>query len=375
MNQNDWDVVNFLDLKTINLKYKEEFIKATRRIIDSGWYIGGKEVAKFEEDFSKYCGTDFCLGTGNGYDALLLIFKGYLELGILKEGDEIIVPSNSFIASALAISACNLKPIFIDPSPINYNIDLENIKRKISSKTKGILVVHLYGRIAELEEICDFAKQNELLLIEDSAQAHGAELNGRKAGNWGSASAFSFYPGKNLGAIGDAGAVTTSDELLYETIKKIANYGSAIKYKHEYVGVNTRLDPLQAAYLSIKLRHLDEDILKRQKIANKYNRFIDNNNIIITERDIAFSNKHVYHLYVIQSNKRNELKSFLENNGIETLIHYPTPIHKQKAYLSFSDLELPIAESLSNQILSIPIHQEMSKEHVSKVISSINSFQ
>lgn len=375
MNSKKRNVVNFLDLKTINLKYKEEIITATRRIIDSGRYIGGEEVAKFEEEFSKYCGTDFCIGTGNGYDALLLIFKGYLELGILKEGDEIIVPSNSFIASALAISACNLKPVFIDPSSINYNIDLESIEKNISSKTKGILVVHLYGRIAELEKICDFAKDKELLLIEDSAQAHGAELNGRKAGNWGSASAFSFYPGKNLGAIGDAGAVTTSDESLYETIKKIANYGSSIKYKHEYIGVNSRLDPLQAAYLSIKLRHLDEDILKRQKIANKYNTYIDNKNIIITERDIAFSNKHVYHLYVIQSHKRNELRSFLANNDIETLIHYPTPIHKQQAYSSFSYLDLPIAESLSNQILSIPIHQDMSEVHVSKVISSINSFE
>jgi dTDP-4-amino-4,6-dideoxygalactose transaminase len=365
-------MISFLDLKVINQQYRDELLQACARVIDSGWYIQGEQVAAFEQEFSNYCGSKHCIGVANGLDALILILRAWKELGKLKDGDEIIVPANTYIASILAITENRLKPILVEPDEQTYNLDPKLIEQAITPKTKVILAVHLYGQLADMPEINKIAKKNNLLVIEDSAQAHGASIDGRKAGNWGDASGFSFYPGKNLGALGDGGAVTTNDKELAQVIKALGNYGSHKKYENRYKGINSRLDELQAAMLRVKLRYLDNEIEKRRKIANYYLQNIKNENMILPT--VRNEDNHVWHLFVIRTKQRDELQKYLFDNGIQTLIHYPLPPHKQKAYNEWLDLPFPITETIHNEILSLPISPVMSIHDTTVIIDAINNF-
>ena len=323
--------IPFLDIKRINEQYRSEFLDACTRVIDSGWYVLGKELKSFEQEFAEYCGTEYCVGVANGLDALTLILRAWKEIGILKDGDEIIVPSNTYIATILAVTENQLTPILVEPSEKSYNIDPNKIEAAITYKTKAILPVHLYGKIADMHAIIDIARRYNLLVLEDSAQAHGASIDSKKTGSWGDASGFSFYPGKNLGALGDAGAVTTNNKELADTLRAIANYGSHKKYNNIYQGINSRLDEIQAAMLRVKLRYLDSDIVKRREVAKYYLDNISNNNITLPARN---DNSHVWHLFVIQVEEREDMQRYLNEKNIQTLIHYPIPPHKQKAYSS-----------------------------------------
>lgn len=369
-------MINFLNLQQINQQYREELIEACTRVINSGWYICGSELSQFEQKFAEYCGTKYAIGVANGLDALSLVIKAWKELGKLKSGDEIIVPANTYIASILAITANDLIPILVEPELNTYNINPATIEAAITDKTKAILAVHLYGQLADMHSIKVISAKHNLLILEDAAQAHGAELNNIKAGNWGHAAGFSFYPGKNLGALGDAGAITTNDEKLADVLVALRNYGSHEKYKNLYVGVNSRLDEIQAAMLNIKLKYLDNEIAHRRSIAQLYLENIKNPLITLPLQNInAISyNKHVWHLFVIQCEKRNELKKYLEKQGIQTLIHYPIPPHKQKAYKELNHLSFPITEKIHDQVLSLPISPTLSFSDVKKIIESINEF-
>ncbi|MGX9460154.1 DegT/DnrJ/EryC1/StrS family aminotransferase [Shewanella sp. A14] len=365
-------MIPFLDLMTINQQYEKELKKACSRVIDSGWYIMGKELASFEKEFAEYCDSKSVIGVANGLDALTLVLKAWKELGKLKDGDEVIVPANTYIASVIAISNNNLTPVLVEPDPITFNLTIDNIKKSISRKTKVILPVHLYGRISPMKEIMAFAKEHNLLVLEDCAQAHGSSIENVRAGTWGDAGAFSFYPGKNLGALGDAGAVTTNDKELAETICALRNYGSHKKYENLYQGTNSRLDEIQAAMLRVKLAFLDSDIEKRRLIAQRYINGIDNPLIVTPE--VECENEHVWHLFVIRTKYRDELQQFLGTQGIETLIHYPIPVHKQKAYPDFHNISLPITELIHNEVLSLPMDPTMKAEDVDFVIRTINNF-
>ena len=365
--------IQFLNLKRINERYLTDLFNACKSVLDSGWYINGKEFNAFENSYAKYCGVKHCIGVANGLDALVLVLKAWKELGKLNAGDEVIVPANTFIASVLAITEAGLTPILVEPDPITNNLDPKNLKKSITHKTKVILPVHLYGRVAEMSLINDFAKEHHLLVLEDCAQGHGVSYNGIKAGALGDAAAFSFYPGKNLGALGDAGAITTNDSELAACISAIRNYGSSQKYKHDFKGVNSRLDEMQAAMLNVKLKYLDEDIALRQMIAERYNREIKNKFIQLPENKNRTEN--VWHLYVIKSEFRNELQQYLSDKNIETLIHYPTPIHKQNAYKELNSLSLPISEAIHKSILSLPMDPTMSKDEIDYVIKSVNGFK
>ena len=366
-------MIPFLDLKVINAQYRDELVDACTRVIDSGWYIGGSELEQFEQQFANYCGTKYAIGVANGLDALILTLRAWKELGKLKDGDEVIVPSNTYIASILAISANNLTPILVEPCVGSFNIDTKKIETAITSKTKAILPVHLYGQLADMPAIMDIAKRYNLLVLEDSAQAHGASFDGKRAGSWGDASGFSFYPGKNLGALGDAGAITTSDEELAHTLRALRNYGSHEKYKNLFQGVNSRLDEIQAAMLSVKLNHLDTEITHRRKVANAYLEGIKNKAIILPtkENDSA----HVWHVFVIRCELRDELQKYLAENGVQTLIHYPIPPHQQPAYEGWNELSYPISEKIHAEVLSLPIGLTMTMEEVNIVIQKCNEFQ
>jgi len=363
-------VIPFLDLKAVNAKYNNELKAACNRVIDSGWYIAGEELEAFESNFANYCGTKHCVGVANGLDALILTLRGWKELGKLKEGDEVIVPANTYIASILAITENKLTPVLVEPNIHTYNICPENTKKAITKKTKVILAVHLYGHLADMLAITDIAKEHDLLVLEDSAQAHGAEINGIKAGNWGHASGFSFYPGKNLGALGDGGAITTSDDELASTLKALRNYGSHEKYKNIYKGVNSRLDEIQAAMLDVKLKYLDKDTNKRRDIAERYLKEI--NNPLITLPVTLNRNSHAWHVFVIRCDKRDELQKYLLNNGIQTLIHYPISPHKQGAYPELQELKFPVTEKIHNEVLSLPISSVMEETDILTVVSSLN---
>ena len=365
-------MIPFLDLHKINQRFEKAFHEKLQSVVDSGWYILGDQVKLFEENFAKYCGTNHCIGVGNGLDALVLIFKAYITLGKLKKGDEIIVPANTYIASVLAILEAGLVPVFVEPNIETYNLDALLIKDKITSKTKAILVVHLYGQLADMETIKKIAKQNNLLVIEDAAQAHGAISEFGKAGNLSSAAAFSFYPGKNLGALGDGGAVVTSDDGLAKTIKSIRNYGSEVKYYNDLLGVNSRLDELQAAFLNIKLEHLDADNDKRSAIAKRYLSEIKNDKIQLPFWDE--SRNHVFHLFVVRTQNRQALQDYLIKNNIQTIIHYPIPPHKQKALHNYNHLEFKITEKIHNEVLSLPISPVMSDGDVDFVIKILNLY-
>lgn len=365
--------IPFLNLKLINAQYNEELIEACKRVIDSGWYIQGNECKEFEKEFANYCGAKFAIGVANGLDALTLIFRAYKEMGILSDGDEVIVPANTYIASILAISENNLVPILVEPDIDTYLIEPEKIEEKITTKTKVILPVHLYGQTCEMDKINELAKKYNLKVIEDSAQSHGAYYKDERCGNLADASGFSFYPGKNLGALGDGGTVTTNDKELAEIIKALGNYGSHKKYENIYQGVNSRLDEIQAAMLRIKLRYLDEEIKKRREISNYYLKNIKNDNIILPF--IRKEDNHVWHLFVIRTKNRDKLQKYLDDNEIQTLIHYPIPPHKQNAYNDWNNESYPISEQIHNEVLSLPISAVQDLEDTKKIVNIINNYK
>jgi dTDP-4-amino-4,6-dideoxygalactose transaminase len=372
-------MIPFLDLKVINAQYRDELVQAATDVIDSGWYIQGTQVEQFEREFADYCGTKHCVGVANGLDALILIFRAYKELGRLKEGDEVIVPANTYIASILAITGNRLKAVLVEPDEQTYNLDPKLIEQAITPKTKAILAVHLYGQLADMLAINKIARKNGLLVIEDSAQAHGASYSGIKAGNWGGASGFSFYPGKNLGALGDGGSVTTNDEELATTIRALGNYGSHKKYENLYQGVNSRLDEMQAALLGVKLKNLDNETKRRQQIAAIYSEGIQNDKVVLPIRNSKLNIKnypsHVWHLFVIRTQQREALQQHLTEQGVQTLIHYPIPPHHQKAYQAWSNQSYPLTETIHQEVMSLPISPVMSEEDVQTVIEVVNSFK
>lgn len=374
-------MIKFLDLKKINQQYQDQFQQKMKLVLDKGWFVLGDEVKLFESNFANYCGVKHCIGVGNGLDALVLIFKGYIQLGKLQKGDEVIIPANTYVASILAIIQADLVPVLVEPKLETYNINPDLIQHKISSKTKAILAVHLYGQLAEMKAISTIAKQNDLLVIEDAAQAHGAQTNYElpisqpaiyKAGNLSDAAAFSFYPGKNLGALGDAGAVTTNDDALAKVIFAMRNYGSEQKYHNEYIGVNSRLDELQAAFLNVKLPHLDSENDIRKAIAKRYLSEIINDKIILPTWDL--SGNHVFHLFVVRTAERDKIQGYLKQNNVETVIHYPIPTHQQKAFAAWNSLTFPITEKIHHEVLSLPMSPVMTVDEVDYVITVLNQY-
>ncbi|MBS1520091.1 MAG: DegT/DnrJ/EryC1/StrS family aminotransferase [Bacteroidetes bacterium] len=365
-------MVKFLDLYSINQQYKSELKEAFERVLDSGWYILGNEIKQFEADYAAYCGTKHAIGVANGLDALILIIRAYKELGVFEEGDEIIVPSNTFIASILAVSANGLIPVLVEPDLYSYNIDPNLIEAKITTKTKAILPVHLYGQLCDMANINRIAKKHNLKVIEDAAQSQGATINGTRSGNFGDAAGHSFYPGKNLGALGDGGAVTTNDDELASAIRAIANYGSHIKYKNKYKGINSRLDELQAALLGVKLKRLDADTEIKRNIANRYLSEIRNEKIKLPK--VSEQSAHVWHLFVIRTEDRDHLQQYLTGNDIQTVIHYPIPPHKQEAYKEWNGLNYPVSEQIHAEVLSLPLSPVIRDEEVNKVIEALNNY-
>lgn len=364
--------IPYLDLKRINSLHDEEIHAAISRVVDSGIYLYGSETSAFEKEYSEYTGTDFTTGCGNGLDALKLIMRGYVELGKLHPGDEVIVPANTYIASILAVSECGLTPVPVEPDPKTYLIDPDAIKQAITPSTRAIMIVHLYGQCAYSDRIRTICHVNNLILIEDNAQAHGALFKGRHTGSLGDAAAHSFYPGKNLGALGDGGAVTTSDRELAEAIRCLANYGSSQKYVFRYRGYNSRLDEIQAAILRVKLRHLDDDNDRRRKIAEAYLHGIRNPHV--TMPHVVDFNSHVFHIFPVLADDRESMQRHLGKNGIGTLIHYPIPPHRQECYPEWNNLRFPVTEFIHDHELSLPIYPSMTDEEVAKVISAVNSF-
>lgn len=365
-------MVTFLDLKAVNAQYQRELKEACARVIDSGWFIMGNELAQFEVEFAAYCGTKHAIGVANGLDALILALRAWKELGKLQTGDEVIVQANTYIASILAITENDLVPVFVEPDPLTYNLDPTLVRAAITPKTRAILPVHLYGHLSPMPELLAIAKEHNLLVLEDSAQAHGAELDGCRAGNWGHAAGFSFYPGKNLGALGDGGAVTTNDDELAQTLKALRNYGSHKKYENLYQGVNSRLDEIQAAMLRVKLPHLTAETERRRQIAARYCHEISNPAIQLPQ--LTDPSHHVWHLFVVQCADRSGLQQHLTTAGIQTLIHYPIPPHQQKAYPQWNALCLPLTERIHQQVLSLPIGPTMTDDEVGEVIAAINAF-
>ena len=366
-------MIKFNNLQRINAQYEQELKSAACRVIDSGWYLFGKELEEFEENYAHFCGTKFALGVANGLDALKLIFKAYIELGFMKEGDEVIVPANTYIASVLAISNNKLVPVFVEPSIETYNIDTSKIEELITSKTKAVLTVHLYGQNSIDDKMQQICNTYNLKLIEDAAQAPGAKWKGKVMGSIGDAAGHSFYPGKNLGALGDAGAVTTNDNNLAKAIKALRNYGSHKKYENIYQGVNSRLDEIQASFLNVKLKFINNDINARRQIANYYLKNIKNP--LIKLPSIPSEEGHVWHLFVISTNERSKLQKYLHKNGIETLIHYTIPPYKQEAYKIFNNLKFPITKHIHNTVLSLPIHAVLTFKEIEKIVECINVYK
>lgn len=372
--------IPFLSLKNVTAKYADEIHEAAKRVIDSGWYLQGVENERFEENYAKYIGSKYCIGCANGLDALIWIFRAYIELGIIKPGDEVIVPANTYIATILSITENGLIPVLVEPNPDTLQIDENLIEERITDKTKAICIVHLYGRLAYTEKISELCKKYKLKLVEDNAQAHGCTYNGIKTGNLGDATGHSFYPGKNLGALGDGGAVTTNDEELAKTIRTLANYGSQKKYVFQYTGRNSRLDEIQAAILNVKLAHLDEDLKERQKVAAYYYENINNPFITLPERlDDANNVYHLFPIIVKGKENRDRLQTYLAENGIGTVCHYPIAPHKQECYAKAEwntpILSLPITERLADEELSLPMSPCMAEEDVKIVVECLNKFE
>lgn len=365
-------MIKFLDLQKINNLYKADFQAAFEQTLDSGWFLQGNNVKAFEESYAAYCGVKHAIGVANGLDALILIMRAYKEMGLFQDGDEIIVPSNTYIASILAITANDLVPVLVEPNSNTFNLDPKLIEQAITPKTKAILVVHLYGQLADMTAINAIARKHKLKVIEDGAQSHGASNGGAVSGGLGDAAGHSFYPGKNLGALADAGAVTTNDDQLATILRALLNYGSHVKYQNLYKGVNSRLDEMNAAFLSIKLAKLSEVIAKRRKVAKMYLEGIKNSKIVLPT--VEQEEGHVWHLFVIRTTEREALQAYLLEKGIQTLIHYPIPPHKQKAYEELKDLSLPISELIHTQVLSLPISEVIEPEDVAYIIDCLNQF-
>lgn len=366
-------MIKFLDLQKINLAHQQEIEQKLLDVFRSGWYLLGNEVKTFEKNLAHYIGAKHAIGVANGLDALRLILRGYIEMGIMQKGDEIIVPANTYIASILAISDNGLVPVLVEPALGTYNIDLSKVEEKVTAKTRGILIVHLYGRVVFSEELQSLATKHTLKIIEDNAQAIGAEWRGVKTGNLGDAAGFSFYPGKNLGALGDAGAVTTNDDALASTLRAIANYGSNQKYVNIYQGLNSRLDEIQAAVLDIKLKYIDTENQVRRTIAERYIKEISNPKIILPQLP-AITEEHVWHLFVIRTADREHLQGYLADNGVQTLIHYPIPPHQQEAYKEWNHLSFPLTEIIHKELLSLPISPVMDNEDLARIVKVLNNY-
>ncbi len=363
-------MIAYLPLHKINDLHNEELRAAVNRVLDSGWYLNADATRQFETHYAEYIGTRHCVGCGNGLDALKLILLAYMEMGVMQEGDEVIVPANTYIASILAITACGLTPVLVEPDINTLQIDDARIERAITSRTKAVMIVHLYGRCAYTQKIADICKKFNLKLIEDNAQAHGCTFEGQKTGSLGDAAAHSFYPGKNLGTLGDAGAITTNDEELASLARALGNYGSSKKYVHDYKGCNSRIDEIQAAVLDVKLLYLDDENNRRKEIASLYINKVQNPliHLPLSERD------SVWHIFPVFCERRDELQQYLRENGVETQIHYPIPPHKQQCFKEWNQQSFPITEQIHSQELSIPCHQAMTKEEVDMIIDLLNSF-
>lgn len=366
-------MIKFLDLREITRQYETEIKDAISRVVDSGWYLQGRENTKFESNYANYIGTERCIGVANGLDALRLIIRAYMEMGIMQEDDEIIVPANTYIASILAITDNRLKPVLVEPSIATLQIDDSLIESAITNRTKAIMIVHLYGQCAYSEKIGQLCKKYDLKLIEDNAQAHGCLFNGRKTGSIGDAAGHSFYPGKNLGALGDGGAVTTNCTELGELVRTLANYGSNKKYVFGYRGLNSRLDEIQAAVLNVKLKYLDDETKRRRQIAKYYLTNVDNE--LISLPTVKDWNANVFHLFPVLSKERDALQAYLAENDIQTLIHYPIPPHKQAAYKDLNGLHLPITEVLHKSILSLPLSPVICDKDVEMIVDVINKWR
>lgn len=366
-------MISFLDLKKINSRFEADFQQVFDRFLESGHYILGSQVKLFEANFARYCGTRYCIGVGNGLDALRLILEAYKHLGKLKEKDEVLVAANTYIATILAVKQAGLVPVLVEAEKTHYNFDLKALQQSISSKTRAVMPVHLYGKLAPMPALAALAEKHKLLIIEDAAQAHGArDESGKKAGNLGDAAGFSFYPSKNLGALGDGGAVTTNDENLAKTIEKLRNYGSSQKYKNEITGFNSRLDEIQAGFLNCKLPFLDRDNERRREIAGKYCAEINNPKIDLPHFEGTAD--HVFHLFVVRIKNRYDFMEYLDRNGIGHLIHYPVPPHKQEALKEFSNLSLPVTEEIHNEVLSIPMDPTLTEDEVRQIIEVLNNY-
>ena len=362
-------MIKFLDLEKINNRFRGEMDNRIKEILDVGWYLSGKWNGEFSNHFAEFCGTKYAVGVANGLDAINLIIRGYG----FGAGDEIIVPANTYIATILAVSENGCTPVLVEPDINTYNIDVDKIEERITPKTKAIIVVHLYGQAVQMKKVWELAKKYNLKIIEDAAQAHGAMYDGRRVGNLGDAAAFSFYPGKNLGALGDAGGVTTNDAELFERVKAIANYGSDKKYHHIYKGVNSRLDEIQAALLDVKLPYLDADNARRREIAKYYRENITNPKVILPK---AYDeNAHVWHVFALRTEKRDDLCKYLNDNGVQTNIHYPTPPHKQGAYSEWNNYSFPVTEEIHRTIMSIPMSPVMTNDEVKYVVDVINAWK
>ncbi|GBU08440.1 aminotransferase [Bacteroidales bacterium] len=365
-------MIKFLDLHKLNQQYEFDIKAAINKVLDSGWYLQGSFLSDFEASYAKFCGVKHCIGVANGLDALILILRAYKELGRLKDGDQVLVPSNTFIATILSVSACGLVPVLVEPDLLSYNISSNMIIQKLSAQVKAIMPVHLYGQICDMEALSAIAKKYNLLVIEDAAQSHGAKYKGLRSGNLADAAGHSFYPGKNLGALGDAGAVTTNDDDMALAVRTIANYGSIIKYHNQYKGLNSRLDEMQAAVLGVKLRGLDSDNAQRRRIANRYLSEINHPEIVLPS--YGGGEDHVFHLFVIRSTQRDRLHEYMDENGVQTIIHYPIPPHQQDAYKEFSGFSFPISEQIHREVLSLPISPVLTDDEISQVITLVNNF-
>ena len=363
----------FLNIKEITERYSDEIKERIRKVMKSGWYLLGEENRRFEEEYASFIGTKHCIGVANGLDALIWIFRAYIELGVMQKGDEVIVPANTYIASILAITENGLKPVLVEPNINTYEIDDTLIEQAITPRTKAIMIVHLYGLCAYTERIGELCRKYHLKLIEDNAQAHGCKFHGSRTGSLGDAAGHSFYPGKNLGALGDGGAVTTDDEDVVKMVRILANYGSSRKYVFDYCGRNSRLDEIQAAVLSVKLKHLDDDNAARRKVAQHYLEKIINPKVVLPK--VSDWDAHVFHIFAIRTERRNALQQYLKDNGVQTLIHYPIPPHKQKCYACWNGIELPITEMIHDEELSLPISQVMTLEEMERVIELINAWE
>jgi len=364
--------VPFLSLREVNARHADALKAAAARVIDSGWYVLGEELAAFEHEFAAYCGVRHAVGVGNGLDALSLILRGYRELGAIAEGDEVIVPGNTFIASFLAITENRLVPVPVEPDAASFNLDPACVEAAIGPRTRAIMAVHLYGQLADMPALTALARRHGLLLIEDAAQAHGATREGRSAGAFGDAAAFSFFPTKNLGALGDGGAVVTGDDALAQRIAALRNYGSEVKYRHLCQGVNSRLDEMQAALLRVKLKYLDDDVARRRRVARRYREGIRHPQIRLPQ--VAQEERHAWHLFVVRCAQRDALQKHLQAQGIQTQVHYPVPPHRQPAYASLRHLHLPLTERLHDEVLSLPMGPTLDDDAVDRVIAACQSF-